>query len=119
MREDFQLLWQILIVIGGLVVFALILILILYLVLKRKAKQQEGQPTTSRDSNKWVNALGGFGNIGAVEAKGSRLIVGISDNSRINKEELHDLGVTSVIVSQDKVTLVLKEKAENIQHLLQ
>ena len=119
MWEDFQLLWQLLIVVGGVVLFAIILILILFLVRRKRSKQNTEQVTTSIDNNKWVNALGGNENIISYDAKGSRLIVNISDNSKINKEELHELGVASIIVSQDKVTLVLKEKAENIRNLLQ
>ena len=119
MGGEFQFLWQILIVVGGIVLFAIMLILILFLVRRKRSKQNTELYTTSIDNNKWVNALGGNENILSYDAKGSRLIVNISDNSKINKEELHELGVTSVIVSQDKVTLVLKEKAENIRNLLQ
>ena len=53
-----------------------------------------------------------------LEAKGSRLILYLINNELVNKDELHNLGVSSIIKSQDKVTLVLKEKAENICNLL-
>ena len=47
------------------------------------------------------------------------MIVYLLDNEKLDKETLHNLGVISVITSQDKATLVLKEKAENISNLLQ
>lgn len=119
MGGDFELLYQILIIIGGIVLFALVLIVILFFVLRRRKNKPQEEVTTEIDNNKWVNALGGNDNISSYDAKGSRLIVNILDNSKINKEELHELGVASIIVSQDKVTLVLKEKAENIRNLLQ
>ena len=97
-------------------VFAVLLTI--QLVKKHKNKKVEG-PKEEFDNNRWVNALGGKDNIINLEAKGSRLIVYLTNNELINKDELHNLGVTSVISSQDKITIVLREKAENIQNLLQ
>lgn len=119
MDGSFELIWQLLIIIGGVVLFAVLLILFLYFYLKRRKKNQVIDQPVVVDANKWVNALGGSNNIVSSEAKGSRLIVYVNDNSEVNKDELHDLGVSSIISSQDKVTLVLKEKAENIRNLLQ
>ena len=119
MGFDENFIWQMLIVVGGVTLFAILLILFLYLYLKKKKKDKNPQSTVVVDNEKWVNALGGSNNILSIEAKGSRLVVGIADNGLVDKERLHELGVSSIIVSQDKVTLVTKEKAENIKNLLQ
>ena len=101
----------------ALVLVLIILTKIIFVVRSRKDKIEI--KSDAIDNNAWVNALGGNENIISLEAKGSRLIVKVNKNELINKDELHALGVTSVIASQDKVTLVLKEKAENIRNLLQ
>ena len=119
MGDSFELIWQLAIIIGGVVLFAVLLTLFLYFRLRRKQKEKVIDQPVVIDSNKWVNALGGNNNIVSIEVKGSRLIVYINDNTQVNKDELHELGVSSIISSQDKVTLVLKENAENIRNLLQ
>ena len=101
----------------ALILVLIILTKIIFVVRSRKDKIEI--KSDAIDNNEWVNALGGNENIVSLEAKGSRLIVKVNKNELINKDELHALGVTSVIISQDKVTLVLKEKAENIRNLLQ
>ena len=106
------------IIIGSGVLLIVAGILLLAFFNKRGKKVEANQPQQVNDE-KWVNALGGKDNVNSLEAKGSRLIVMLKDNKLINKDELHELGVVSVISGQDKITLVLKEKAENIQNLLQ
>ena len=106
-----------LIILGGLVLAALIVLLVLFLI-KRRNATKEDKKEVEIDNEKWVNALGGRGNISNIETKGSRLVVYLINNDAINKEELHELGVTSVISSKDKITLVLNQKAENVGNLL-
>lgn len=108
----------VLVVIVAAIFVTFIVLLTIQLIKKHKNKKVEDNKEPF-DNNKWVNALGGKENIKNLEAKGSRLVVYLYNNELVNKEELHNLGVTSVISSQDKITLVLKEKAENISNLLQ
>ena len=103
-----------------LIVLLLVAMVVVSLVIRNKKKKANTlESKVSLDNNKWVNALGGKDNVVSIEAKGSRMIVVAKDYAIINKDELHDLGVVSVISSQNKITLVLKEKAENISNLLQ
>ena len=111
--------WQLIGIIGGAILFVIVLFIVFFFIFNKKDKKPVENKTVEIDNNKWVNALGGKENIVSFEAKGSRLIVNIVDNTKINKEELHELGVTSIIVSKEKATLVLKERAENICNLLQ
>lgn len=105
-------------IIGGvaLVIIGTIILLALY---QKKWKKENKTIVQTVSNDKWVNALGGKDNIVSLEAKGSRLIVKLNKNELLNKEELHNLGAVSIISGQDKTTLVLKEKAENIQNMLQ
>lgn len=108
------------IVIIGCVVVLLIMMVVVALYYRNKKKMVVKKETSvSLDDNKWVNALGGKENIISLEARGSRLIVVAKNYALINKDELRELGVISTISSQSKITLVLKDKAENISNLLQ
>ena len=101
---------------GVLLIVAVILLLAFF---NKRGKKKEINKSQPINDEKWVNALGGKNNVSSLEAKGSRLIVMLKDNKLVNKDELHELGVVSIISGQDKITIVLKEKAENIQNLLQ
>ena len=58
------------------------------------------------DINEWINALGTKENIVEVNAIGSRLSIKLKDKEKINREELTRLGVKSIVMMSDKVTLV-------------
>ena len=91
--------------VGSLLV---ILGIILFIIGKRKSNKIEVTETPKNNvnlsSNEWVDALGNVDNITLVEAKGSRLIV--------------NLGATNIIMSKDKVTIILKDNAQKIRDLL-
>ena len=106
-------------VVSASVVVGLIFVYFFFLRNKdHKAKVDEEKIAVKIDNNSWIESLGGRSNIKNVELKGSRLIVGLNDNTLINKDELHDLGASSIIVSEQKVTLVIKEEAEKVANLL-
>ena len=66
------------------------------------------------DSNTWLTALGGKENIKDVSAVGSRLSINLEDKEKIDREKLKELGVSSVLVMSNKVTLVIEGKAEAV-----
>lgn len=106
------------IVIILIAVLAVLLCLLICLLLFKRTKKAVKEEKVTYDDSKWVNALGGKENIRNLEAKGSRLICYLNNNDIINKEELHILGALSIIKSQEKITIVLSDKAENISNLL-
>lgn len=116
---DDGLLYTIIGIIAGICVILIVLLIVIF---RRKNKYQEGQtgtlPTVIIDNNLWQESLGGKDNIVSVEVKGSRLIVVLKNNELIDKDELHNLGATSIIVSENKVTIVIKTDAENVAKLL-
>lgn len=116
---DDALLYTIIGIIVGICVIIIAFIIIHHI---RKSKYKSGDnaslPPVINDNNLWRDALGGADNILEVEVKGSRLIVKLKNNELVNKEELHKLGATSIIVAQEKVTIVLKTDTENVAKLL-
>ena len=52
-------------------------------------------------------------------AIGSRLSVSLLDKEKIDREKLKELGVSSVLVMSNKVTLVIEDKAEQVAASIQ
>ena len=85
---------------------------------RRKNKVESKKKVVVHDSNGWAEAFGGKENIKSVDAKGSRLVVNFVDKALIKKDALHDLGAKSIIVGENKVTVVLDIEAEKVAKLL-
>ena len=66
------------------------------------------------DNSLWIDNLGGRENIASVTQVGSRINLVLKDKELINKDNLKELGVKSVLVMSNKVTLVVENNAENI-----
>lgn len=95
------------IIIGGclLVVAALVVLVIIFG--KRKKN-------TIVDESAWISALGGKENIASVSAIGSRINLSLIDKEKIDRAKLSNLGVNSVLVMSNKVTLVIQNNAVDI-----
>ena len=95
------------IIVGGclLVVAALVVLIIVFG--KRK------KPTIV-DEIAWITALGGKDNIASVSAIGSRINLSLKDKEKIDRTKLSNLGVNSVLVMSNKVTLVIANNAVDI-----
>lgn len=106
--------------IGGTILVSFLIMLLVVLHHHRQAQKNIiDQPVIVKDDSSWHKALGGKDNIAQIEFKGSRLVVKLNDNSLLDKEALHELGASSVITSEEKVTIVLKNSAEEVAKLLQ
>ena len=92
-------------VVSGLLLIAFIVVLIIFLKKKKVVKV---------DSSLWIDNLGGRENIASVTQVGSRINLVLKDKELINKDNLKELGVKSVLVMSNKVTLVVENNAENI-----
>lgn len=91
-------------------VIVIVIVLILFLNKTRKKKEPE-----IAKKSEWIDALGGEDNIVSSEAYGSRLSLTLVDKTKINREKLTTLGVTSVIEMSEKITLLLEDKAERVK----
>ena len=97
---------------GAGVLLVAAIIIVIYLFTHRKNKK-------SLDSGAWLIALGDKENIKEVNATGSRLSLVLVDKEKIDREKLKELGVSSVLVMSNKVTLVIEEKAEQVAASIQ
>jgi len=97
---------------GAAVLLIAAVIIIIFLITHRKNKK-------SLDSSVWLIALGNKENVKEVTATGSRLSVVLENKEIIDREKLKELGVSSVLVMSNKVTLVIEGKAEQIAASIQ
>ena len=105
-KEDFEAFlqnyaWVLCVIVVGII---LLTILIVFLIKGKKNKKVEKKGVN--DINEWIIALGTKENIVEVNAIGSRLSIKLKDKEKINREELTRLGVKSIVMMSDKVTLV-------------
>ena len=97
---------------GASILLIVAIIIVIYLLTHRKNKK-------SFDSGAWLLALGDKDNVKEVSATGSRLSLVLVDKEKIDREKLKELGVKSVLVMSNKVTLVIEDKAEQIASSIQ
>ena len=104
------------------VVAIIITTIIIIYVIKNKKRVPQGKKEVD-DVNPLIEALGGKENILDISSTGSRLSVKLIDKEKINRESLQSLGVTSIVVMSDKLTLVTnvdnQKIVEKIKNLLQ
>ena len=96
----------VLIVAGCLVLVAILVFLVIFFGKRKK------NPIV--DETAWLTALGGKDNINNVSAIGSRINLSLKDKEKIDREKLTNLGVNSVLVMSNKVTLVIANNAVDI-----
>ena len=99
--------YMIALIIGGAVILvALIVFLIIFFSKKNKK--------TKVDNSVWLLALGGQENVNEITAIGSRINLSLKDKEAIDRDKLKELGVKSILVMSNKVTLVVESQAEMI-----
>lgn len=96
------------------VVDVLLLLVVVIMIIRNKVSK----PKAKIDNDEWIIALGGKENVKEVTAVGSRLSLTLQDKENIDREKLKTLGVSSVLVMSNKVTLVIEGKAEKIAESL-
>ncbi len=96
----------VLIVAGCLVLVGVLVFLVIFFGKRKK------NPIV--DESAWLSALGGKENINGVSAIGSRINLSLKDKEKIDREKLTSLGVNSVLVMSNKVTLVIANNAVDI-----
>ena len=97
------------------IIDGLLLLLVIVMVIRFHVTKS---PKVKVDNNEWFVALGGKENIKEIAAVGSRLSLNLADKEAIDREKLKTLGVSSVVVMSNKVTLVIEGKAEKIAETL-
>jgi phosphotransferase system IIB component len=97
-----------------IVLAVLTLVLIYYLIDKAIQSHKKTTPKEKVDGDKYLEALGGKDNIITHELVGSRIILTLHSYSKINKALLEGAGVTGFIEKSDKLTLVVKDGADEV-----
>ena len=110
-KEEMKPLAVVLIVMA-VVFFLAALAIVIYLIVSKKKENKD-------NGGVWLLALGDKENVKEVSGVGSRLTVTLEDKERINRVKLKELGVSSILVMANKVTLVIEGKAEKIAASLQ
>ena len=105
---------MLILIIAAIAVVLLALVIILVVVFTKRKKA-----SVLTNSGPWLLALGGKENIKEVTAIGSRLSVNLVDKENVDREKLKELGVSSVLVMSNKVTLVIEDKAEKVAATIQ
>ena len=67
-----------------------------------------------RDEKVYIKALGGEGNVLWKELEGSRIIVSLQDYDLLDKDKLHDYGVSGFLKMSDRLVMVVKKDPEEI-----
>lgn len=102
----------------AVVVIIILTIVIIFLVKNRKPSKPK-KIVSVASADEWVEALGGNDNIVDVSSTGSRLSIKIKNRDLINRDALTKLGVTSIVLMSDKVTLVTNLDNQKIVEKLQ
>lgn len=97
--------WTALIAVGALAGVVVFLV-------ARKKKKSSAKPILNR--TEYFDALGGESNYISSEREGSRIVVYLHDYSKIDKEKIKEAGVAGFIEKSDKLTLVVKDNAEEV-----
>ena len=98
----------------GLLVITIIFLIFYCTVFRKRNKKIKAK----FDNNAWIAALGNKENIVEISGVGSRLSVKLVDKDKIDREKLKELGVSSVLVMSNKVTLVVEGQAEKLSEIL-
>ncbi|MBR3674891.1 MAG: hypothetical protein IKN69_01960 [Bacilli bacterium] len=93
----------------GVIILGVLIFLLVKIFGKKRLKSL---PIASK--SEYFDALGGEDNYIDSSREGSRIIVHLKDYSKINKEKIKEAGVTGFIEKSDKLTLVVKDNAEEV-----
>ena len=109
MSED-QLRW---LLIGVGILFLILIIVFVIIILKRKSKLKENS-----EFPELLEALGGVSNISNVLLNGSRVSLNFDSKKNIDKDQIKENGVETIVVANKKITLVVGRKASAIYKYL-
>ena len=100
------------------VVVAIVLTIVIIFLIKNRKPSKPKKEISNAAPDEWVNALGGADNILEVSSAGSRLSVKIKNRDLLDRDALTGLGVTSIVLMSDKVTLVTNLDNQKIEENL-
>ena len=106
-------------IIYGLVYYTIFRVLIVKLNLKTPGREEttteSSSATGSEMAGKLVSAFGGKENITNLDACITRLRVSVADVSKVNQNELKNLGARGVVVAGSGVQAIFGTKSDNLK----
>ena len=87
-------------------IVAIILVVAVIIAIRGRNNKVPTKQISQASSNEWQDALGGPDNIIDIQATGSRLVAKIKNKELVNRDKLTELGVSSIVLMSDKITLV-------------
>lgn len=95
-------------IIGCSVILLLSTIIIIMLLIKKSKNK------VIYEYPELIEALGGLSNISNITLNGSRISLSFESKKNINKEQIKECGVETIVVSNKKITLVIGKNSTNI-----
>ena len=90
----------------ALVIVLIILVTITIILLSNRKKGAPAKQVSQAAPSEWLEALGGKDNVVDVSSTGSRLTAKLKNKDLVNRDQLTKLGVSSIVLMSDKITMV-------------
>ncbi len=90
----------------ALAIVAIILVTIVIILLSNRKKGAPAKQVSTAAPDDWLEALGGKDNVVDVSSTGSRLTAKLKNKDLVNRDKLTELGVSSIVMMSDKITMV-------------
>ena len=113
-KNDFEIFLKNYAWIIAVAVVAIILVTVLIVLIRGRKSKGPNKQVSQAAPNEWLDALGGMDNIVDIQATGSRLVAKIKNKELVNRDKLTELGVSSIVLMSDKITLVTNLDNEKI-----
>lgn len=88
------------------VIFLILATIVIVFVVKNRKVPRNKKIESKATPDEWMIALGGKDNILEISSAGSRLSIKIKNRDLVNRDQLTSLGVSSIVLMSDKITLV-------------
>lgn len=88
------------------VIFLILATIVIVFVVKNRKAPRNKKIESKATPDEWMIALGGKDNILEISSAGSRLSIKIKNRDLVNRDQLTSLGVSSIVLMSDKITLV-------------
>ena len=105
-------------IIAGGVAAVIVVGVIVFLLIFRQKKKAKKKPARVISKSAYMEALGGEANLISHVRKGSRIELKLVDYEALDKEKLKEAGVDGFIKMSDRLTLVIKGDAEEVEKVL-
>ena len=90
----------------ALAIVLIILVTVVVILLSNRKKGVPAKVVSTAAPDEWLEALGGKDNVVDVSSTGSRLTAKLKNKDLVNRDKLTELGVSSIVMMSDKITMV-------------